>query len=302
MGYGKSKPGMFKMKHQGVPALMKALVGDQHKLPNHLKEAIKAAPEKSPAKKYGDKVLKKDDPTERAKSSAKLKRNERGTIVGTSTEKGGDTPVGTKRGTQKMAARTGESFDKEGNVKMGKNKKMQDNLMTLADGTVYAYKDTSGKQINIPHKDRFNVKVYKRTHGSHGEGLTNRTARKIKSDYFDYNSKIDAINRSSDRASKIVAAEKGGANVRYNERKDKRNPKTAGAAPKKVKGMGPVRKEDQTSKYGKKHDRLRKQAKKLDDKSMDPKKPVSDKKFNKLQDRRDKKINKARKIRKKANS
>ena len=52
MGYGKSKPGMFKMKHQGVPALMKALVGDQHKLPEHLKEAIKNAPaKKDPDKK-----------------------------------------------------------------------------------------------------------------------------------------------------------------------------------------------------------------------------------------------------------
>lgn len=239
MGYGKSKPGMFKMKHSGVPALMKALVGDQHKLPNHLKEAIKAAPEKSPAKKYGDKALKKD-PTERAKSSAKLKRDERGTIVGTSTEKGGDQPIGTKGETRKIAARTGKSFDKEGNVKMGKNKKMQDNLMTLGDGTVYAYKDTSGKQINIPQKDRFNVRVFKRTHGSHGEGLTSRTARKIKSDYYDYNTAIDRVNRASDRASKVVAAEKEGANVRYNERKDKQSPKTAAA--QKVKGMGPVKK------------------------------------------------------------
>jgi hypothetical protein len=74
MGYGKSKPGMFKMKHSGVPALMKALVGDQHKLPNHLKEAIKAAPEKSPAKKYGDKVLKKD-PTDKKKATTTKSSN-----------------------------------------------------------------------------------------------------------------------------------------------------------------------------------------------------------------------------------
>lgn len=64
MGYGKSKPGMFKMKHQGVPALMKTLVGDQHKLPEHLKEAIKAAKEKpakkAAAKKYGAEPVKKD--------------------------------------------------------------------------------------------------------------------------------------------------------------------------------------------------------------------------------------------------
>lgn len=251
MGYGKSKPGMFKMKHSGVPALMKSLTGGQKEMVSKMREqgktsaadkiekGILAQPEKSPAKKYGDKVLKKD-PTERAKSSAKLKRDERGTIVGTSTEKGGDQPIGTKKGTRMIAARQGKSFDKEGNVKMGKNKKMQDNLMTLGDGTVYAYKDTSGKQIRIPQKDRFNVKVFKGSSGSRGEGIQSRTARKIKSDYFDYNSKIDNINRASDRASRVVAAEKEGANVRYNERKDKQSPKTAAA--QKVKGMGPVKK------------------------------------------------------------
>ena len=57
-----------------------------------------------------------------------------------------------------------------------------------------------------------------------------------------------------------------------------------------------------SSKYGKKHDKLREKAKKLDNKSMDPKKPVSDKKFNKLQDKRDKKVDKARNIREKVNS
>ena len=71
MGYGKSKPGMFKMKHQGVPALLKALVGKQNNLPDHLKEAIKAAPEK-PAKKaaamkYGTEPVKKDPMSEAEK-------------------------------------------------------------------------------------------------------------------------------------------------------------------------------------------------------------------------------------------
>jgi len=57
---------LFKMAYQdkgGVSALMKALVGDQHKLPENLKKAIKAAPEDSPAKSYGSKkkspVMKK---------------------------------------------------------------------------------------------------------------------------------------------------------------------------------------------------------------------------------------------------
>lgn len=251
MGYGKSKPGMFKMKYSGVPALMKALTGGQKEMVSKMRQqgktsaadkiekGILAQPEKAAPKKYGDKVLKKD-PTERAKSSAKLKRDERGNVVGTSTEKGGDQPIGTKGETRKIAARKGKSFDSKGNVKLGKNKDMMKNLTTLSDGTVVSYTNTAGKLVNIPQKDRFNVRVFKRAHGSHGEGLTSRTARKIKSDYYDYNAAIDRVNRASDRASKIVAAEKGGANVRYNERKEKQNVKTAGA--KKVKGMGSVKK------------------------------------------------------------
>lgn len=41
----------YKLKHKGVPALMKALVGNQHKLPAQLKRAIEAAPEMNPDKK-----------------------------------------------------------------------------------------------------------------------------------------------------------------------------------------------------------------------------------------------------------
>ena len=36
----------YKMKHSGVPALLKTLVGDQNKLPENLKKAIEAAPGK----------------------------------------------------------------------------------------------------------------------------------------------------------------------------------------------------------------------------------------------------------------
>jgi len=50
----------YKMKYTGVPALMKKLVGNQDKLPQQLKDAIKAAPE-SPAKKTTDPKKKKDD-------------------------------------------------------------------------------------------------------------------------------------------------------------------------------------------------------------------------------------------------
>jgi len=70
----KAKPmaGLFKMKYQnegGAKALMKALIGDQNRLPENLKKAIKDAPE-SPKKEdaalksYGskDKALRQEGP------------------------------------------------------------------------------------------------------------------------------------------------------------------------------------------------------------------------------------------------
>ena len=80
MGYGKSKPGMFKLKHQGVPALLKALTGGQKEMVSKMREqgktsaadkiekGILAQPEKAAAKKYGNKVLKKD-PTSKKKTT-----------------------------------------------------------------------------------------------------------------------------------------------------------------------------------------------------------------------------------------
>lgn len=60
---------LFKMAYQdkgGAYGVMKALVGDQNKLPENLKKAIKDAPEDSPAKSYGSKkntpVMKKKNP------------------------------------------------------------------------------------------------------------------------------------------------------------------------------------------------------------------------------------------------
>ena len=46
-------------KLTGKSALTKALVGNQHKLPNHLKKAILDAPETSP-KKLEEKGIKKE--------------------------------------------------------------------------------------------------------------------------------------------------------------------------------------------------------------------------------------------------
>ena len=57
----------FKMKYQGVPALLKKLVGNQEKLPENLKKAIEAAPE-SPAKSYGESPMKMDPGKKKASS------------------------------------------------------------------------------------------------------------------------------------------------------------------------------------------------------------------------------------------
>ena len=80
MGYGKSKPAMFKMKHQGVPALMKTLVGNQKNLPENLKKAIEAAPENAAAKSYGSKkkaALMKDPTDDKRKKALEKARKAR---------------------------------------------------------------------------------------------------------------------------------------------------------------------------------------------------------------------------------
>ena len=59
----------------------------------------------------------------------------------------------------------------------------------------------------------------------------------------------------------------------------------------------PFMKKSETSKYGKKHDRLRKKGKTLDEKSMDLN--VTDSKFDRLQKRSRAKLDKAREIREK---
>lgn len=90
MGYGKSKPGMFKMKHQGVPALLKALVGDQNKLPEHLKEAIKNAPAKKEPMSEAEKNKKAREASDFRRGKGRIK-------------------VTSQRGGDKLASGTGET-------------------------------------------------------------------------------------------------------------------------------------------------------------------------------------------------
>jgi len=195
--------GKYKMKHQGVPALMKALVGDQHKLPEHLKEAIKNAPsKKEPGNKNKKDTFRYESDMGDYSPTITAKKKTRG-------GPGNQPPVADSEGRVRKA---GESFGSRGSRVVS---------------TTGAGKD-----------------------GKRKPGTRQETVE---------------VSYSSGKKS-------------------------------------PARKEDQTSEYGKKHDRLKNQAKKLDDRSLDPNNPVSDKKFNRLQDRRDRKINKARKIRKRANS
>ena len=58
--------------------LMKALVGKQGNLPQHLRDAIEAAPE-SPAKSYGKSPMKKTDP-KKGRTLADMKKGQYGTI------------------------------------------------------------------------------------------------------------------------------------------------------------------------------------------------------------------------------
>jgi len=90
MGYGKSKPTMFKMKHSGVPALMKTLTGGQKEMVSKMRadgktsaadkieKGILAQPENAAAKSYGSKskaaLMKNEDPTEKEKKEKAAKR------------------------------------------------------------------------------------------------------------------------------------------------------------------------------------------------------------------------------------
>ena len=71
-----------------------------------------------------------------------------------------------------------------------------------------------------------------------GRGLQNRALENAASEYYQYNMKIDNVNRASDRASKVVAAQRAGEQVQY--AKEKKEPtRTVKAAPRKlgVKGL-----------------------------------------------------------------
>ena len=92
MGYGKSKPAMFKMKHSGVPALMKTLTGGQKEMVSKMKadgktsaadkieKGILAQPENAAAKSYGSKkkaALMKDPTADKKKKATEAAKKAR---------------------------------------------------------------------------------------------------------------------------------------------------------------------------------------------------------------------------------
>lgn len=132
----------FKMKYsgegRGVPALMKALVGNQDRLPEKLKQAIKDAPETSkkdsPVKSYGSKKkspMMKTDPTKKGKTTKAVKETaekfqtrfvKKGTGVGT----GVPAEYTDRAEESKYAERRAASFKKQG-VKARNAKKETEN-------------------------------------------------------------------------------------------------------------------------------------------------------------------------------
>lgn len=302
MGYGKSKPGMFKMKHQGVPALMKALVGNQDRLPQHLQDAIKAAPEKpakkAAAKKYGSQVLKKD-PTDKKKKTTSGSNSmfpERGTLeerkMREEYKNASDSEKRRLRSefTSRQLKDYGETSGDEGYNRMRAREKELTQKYTQQFGD--PGERGIGKDERISRMDAIRSNV------ARDVGRADYRTNMNSTDSPEYKQTMSKYRAEQTRLGKIFDLHMQGKEY---SRYEKPSVSTAGA--KKVKGMGPVRKEE-TSKYGKKHDRLRKKAGKLQDKAMNypGQKPVSDKKADKLLDKSRKLKDKARKIRKNANS
>ena len=237
----------FKLKHSGVPALMKTLTAGQKNMVQSMRKAgkteaadkIEAGIKKAPIRKGpGDK--------NKHKTNQKLLRNESGTVIGTGSETGMTQSVGTEKGTKMMASKEGRLFNPDKTLKAGKNKDMMKSLIKVGN-KVYGYTDPkTGKPVRFRDssgKDTpFDVKEFKsasKVGGYYtGTGFKSQQAGKMAKTFFDYNTKIDRTHRSVDRAQKIKAAQDAGDRVQYNKEKEKPT-RTVKAAPRKlgVKGL-----------------------------------------------------------------
>lgn len=103
----------YKMKHTGVPALLKALVGDQHKLPENLKQAILDAP----AKMTNAELKKNKETMDYRQGKGRADVTKKGSVVkGSKDRKIGEGmgPTGTKK-----AGSAGTRVVKEGHTSAG---------------------------------------------------------------------------------------------------------------------------------------------------------------------------------------
>lgn len=243
----------FKLKHSGVPALMKTLTAGQKNMVQSMRKAGKTEAADKIQRGIEKEPIRKDPGDKRAKSSSELRRDAEGRVVGTSTERGGDQPLSTQRSTRMIAGRTGRSFDETGKTKNQKMDLMKS--LKIVNGTVQGAKDPqTGKMVLFDEKDYFSTKDLNKSSKVGGQftgtGLKTRAGRSAVERIYKYNQGIDNINIESDRASKVVAAERAGEQVQY--AKEKKEPtRTVKAAPRKL-GVKGLAKKAAPKKYGSK--------------------------------------------------
>ena len=110
----------FKLKHSGVPALMKTLTAGQENMVQSMRKAgkteaadkIERGIEKAPVKKYGKEPIKKGPGDKNGKKwKGTMRKDEQGTIIGTNNEKGRSEEISKKENVQKRSRRGGVAFN-----------------------------------------------------------------------------------------------------------------------------------------------------------------------------------------------
>lgn len=235
----------FKLKHSGVPALMKTLTAGQKNMVNSMRKSGKTEAADKIQRGIEKAPIRKDPGDKKAKFTGKMRKDEQGRIVGTDTPQGGSQAITNKKNAQNMVAHRGNLFNADGSLKAGENRSMMENLiMNKNTGDVHGYTDPkTGKTVRFEKDQSFNIKDFKR--GSRtasgrytGTGIQNKLARSVAQRFYQHNSNVDNVNRAIDRNRQILAAEKAGEEVKY-ERKKEEPTRTVAAAPKKlgVKGL-----------------------------------------------------------------
>lgn len=249
MGYGKSKPGMFKMKHSGVAALMKSLTGGQKEMVSKMREQGKASaadkiekgilaqPEKAAAKKYGDKVLRKD-PTDKKKTTTARKKTapsssnsmfpERGTVEERRMREAykNASPQEQRRMKREFQKSQTAAYSDEGyNQMRAKEKKLTAKYKTQ-------FGDPAEKGISS--EERLSRMDAIRSNVAKDVGRADYRTNMNSKDSPEYSQAMSGIRAENERLGKIFDLHMQGKS--WNKYK-KQPTETAGAAPKKV-GVG----------------------------------------------------------------